>query len=244
MKKLFGTTLLLAILIVIGKAFIIKWSAEDFSSLLVNLLTECLSVLVTVFIIDNIMKKRELAERKRLDQMEKDEYKRILSGVLGNRLRTLFTEISGIYLNFVLKEPATLSVDIDLKDYQVAIIKLLNELDSHVVAGFRSKPITCYIVNPEKISVPDEQIIKYQQFCEFIFKNQIQSQIDKFIQRYISILTDDMKISIYTIENSIANFIFVTPLQHGHEAPMPTTIEDIDILKSEFKKIGGSLLDI
>ena len=227
-----------------AKALIFKWSVEDFSSLLINLLTECVSVLVTVFIIDNIMKKREVVEQKKLEQFKKDEYKRILSGVLGNRLRSLFIEISSVYLNFVLKEPATLSSDLDLKDYQVAIIKLLNELDLHVGAGFRSRPIKCYIVNTERLSVPNEQIIDYQQFCESLFKKKIQLEIDKFIQRYISILTEDMKISIYTIENSIANFIFVTPLQHGHKAPIPTTSDDMVILKSEFRKIGGSLLDL
>ncbi|MHA0855902.1 hypothetical protein [Paenibacillus sp. CMAA1364] len=245
MKNSFWIIAVAAISIVIVKTrFISSWTIQDTDSLLGSLLTELISIFITVFLIDRIVKRAEVKKQTKLKEQMEEEYKDLISGVLGNRLRRLFTEVSTVYMNFVLKKPAELSKDIKLHEYKDIIVEILNDLDKHVAAGFRSKPISCYIVDESKMTIPNESIINYQEFCEYIFKAKIQTVIDGFIQRYISVLPEDLKISIYTIENSIDDFVFITPLRIGHKAPMPTTSEDILALKKEFKRIGDSLLDI
>lgn len=245
MKKIFWIIAVTAISIVLAKTvFISPWTIQDTDSLLGNLLTELISIFITVFLIDRIVKEAEIKKQNEMKKKTEEEYRNLISSVLDNRLRWLFLEISTVYLNFVLKEPAELSREIKLQDYKDNIEGILRNLDKHVIAGFRSKPIKCYIVNENKLKIPDESIVNYQEFCEFIFKSKIQTVIDRFVQRYISVLPEDLKISIYTIENSIDNFVFITPLKMGHKAPMPTTPEDLLTLKHEFKRIGESLLDI
>lgn len=224
--------------------FISQWEIEDTTSLILSLITECVSILITVFIIDAILKREERLRQVRLEQEKQDEYKRIIGNVLGNRLKDLFREISTTYLNFVLKEPAHLSPELNFKDYKDRIEEVLQDIDSLVVAGFRSKPVKFFLVNTKQLSIPEEQILDYQRYCEVLFKQKIQGVIDEFIQRYVSILPDDLRIQIYIIENSIADFIFVTPLQLGHNAPMPTRPDDIIELKRELTKIGESLIGI
>jgi hypothetical protein len=224
--------------------FFLGWEESDFSSVCINLATESIGILITIFIINKVLENQKRKDEAKAKSHYDEEYKMLISNVLGNRLKRLFIEISSVYINFIQKEPLTTKSELTLKKYKIGIEDVLSKLDDYIIAGFRSTSISCYIVDEKNVSIPKEQIIGYQEFCEGIFKAKVEHVISEFVQRYISVLPNDLRLSIYTIENSIDTWIFHTALGKGLKAPMPTSAEDIAELKIEFKKIGEELIKI
>lgn len=227
------------------KIFVLGYSDEDTDTTIINLITECISVFITVVIINKIIEKDKAERKAREEAVKKAEYNKTISEVLGNSLTELFGEIFSVYTAFILKEPVSFSGDFSLQNQKEEIERIMENIDDYVNTEFRSKPIKFYLINIKKLTFPNkEQIIEYQEFCERLFKPKILNLIGNFINRYISILPEDLRLSIYTIENSVKSTIFWTPLQFGLSSPINTTQNDIDELKKQLIIIGIALIDI
>lgn len=215
------------------------------SGLVLNLITEVISILITILIVDVLIKRQEKKEQEKEEALRKREHEKLIKEVLGNKLKDLFKELSSIYINFVTKKPLKLSKEeFESKSFvghKNAIIEILDNLDDYIDSDFRSKPVRTLLA----LGGLSEGTYSYQIFCRRFFKAKIEHVIGKFIERYISILPDDLRISLYKIENAIDDFVFITLEDIGLEdRPMPTSEQDITNLKEQLLIIGSELLYI
>lgn len=219
-----------------------------FNGLILNLSTDAISILITVLIVDQLLKKQERKEEKKVAEQRRIDQERLIKEIIGNSLVNLFSELSSVYINFVTKEPLiTKKENKNFENHEKAIIDIIDNIDEYVGAEFRSYPVKTIIVDASKLSegFPVERIISYQEFCSGVFKSKVNFIIEGFITRYISILPDDLRKALYRIENVIGDFVFVTFYELGFKnQPMPTTENDIEKLKEQLLIIGEDLLYI
>ncbi|WP_017756801.1 hypothetical protein [Calidifontibacillus oryziterrae] len=219
------------------------------NGIVINLITDGINIVITVLLIDTLMKRHEKAQDKKRSMQKKKEQERLINEIMGNRLSNLFSELSVVYINFIYKKPLHYSeeeMNDIFKKHKEAIDDIIGNVDKYVGAGFRSAPVRTLIIDKNNLSNVnyDETIMSYQDFCYRVFKGKFDYVISGFIRRYISILPEDLRVSIYKIENSIDDFVFVTLLERGLVGPLPTTEEDIVDLKRQLLIIGNELLNI
>ncbi|PHF10407.1 hypothetical protein COF84_27205 [Bacillus wiedmannii] len=237
MKKLIGYTVGIIILLsVIEYVFLSGFDKSAFSTININLITNGLSVLVTVLIVDKLLKKQQEKENEQL-------FKKVSS----NEYRKFISEISNVYIAFVTKKTITTHGYVaGINDYKVSIEEIIKHMDTYIKAGFRSVPVKVNIVDLKNLEQTfNDQSMSYQVFCEGVFKPKIKHHINQLLNRYISVLPESVRNSILTIENSLDEMIFITPLGLiGNEQPLPTTPEDIIELKKNLEIIGEELLKL
>lgn len=234
-KLLFGTLVSIVCLIVIQHLLLTGFDKSFGSSLVANLMIEGISILVTVFIISILLKKHE--EQKEM---------RTINDLIGNKLKLYFCEISGIYINFIKKEPMAISGEnIKLKHFAEDIKNIVHNIDGFVVADFQNTPVRFHFYNGKDLNgIFHLNEIDYQNFCENAFKPKIRWAIGELIHQYISIMPDGLRKSVYSIENAISSVAFETPLQYGIQAPIPVDKGNMTKLKKELLIIGNELLNI
>lgn len=213
--------------------------------LILNLTTEAISILITVLIVDKLLRKQQEKEQAKITKIEKESHEKLIKEIIGNNLTKLFSELSSVYVNFVTKKLLiTTKEDQNFSGHERAILDVIENIDDYVRAGFRSKPIKTIFADPSKMNegISGEQLISYQVYCSGVFRSKIEHVIEKFVGRYISILPDDLRKALYRIENSVGDFVFVTVHELGFKnTPMPTREEDIKQLKKQFLIIGQEL---
>lgn len=86
-------------------------------------------------------------------------------------------------------------------------------------------------LNPYDIWSPIYQDIDYDDFCENYFKNGINSNIKDFLNKYITILPSDIRISIFSIIDELSSPIFTPPKKIGIKLHKDNTKIDTDSFK-------------
>lgn len=247
-KKVFFPGIFVIFTAICLKYFLLEqYNVDFFESIVVNVITETISIIVTVVIIGSIIKKEEEKEKIKKEQKKAEEYNYILKDVIGNRLSQLYNELSSTYINFVTKEPLQYGSEGPNMDYaHRAIIDIVGNIDTHVGSDFRSKHVRTIIANKEPLKeMSREQIITYQNFCYGVFKSKYKYHLDKFIQQYISILPENLRLNIYSMENSVNSFVFITMIElTGQEFEMPTSEQEQLEIKHNLTSIGENLIEI
>jgi|SRR5690625_10365 len=247
-KIIFPGIIILLIALGIKHTVLSGFNMEFYEGLITNIVTEIVSIILTVVIIGNLIKKEEEKEKLSKEKLEKEEYDQLIKNVLGNQLSKLYQELSSTYINFVAKEPLQFGpTGPNFEETDNAIKQLIENIDSYVDKDFRKKEIRAFITEEKEPlrKIPTEQTISYQRFCLGIFRAKFEYHIDNFIQRYISVLPEDIRLTLYKMENSIKDFIFVTPLEFtGEEVQMPTNKQDQEKIKNHLLIIGNGLNDI
>jgi hypothetical protein len=246
LKLMLYVAVAVVILGLIKQYLLAGFKDEFFDSFIINLITDSLSILITVLLVGELIKKQEQKEKVEEITRQKKEQEKLINEIMGNRLSKLFNEICSVYINFVLKKPlTTYKRQATYSDRRKAIESIIGNIDNYVVAGFRSKHIETVIVDVKNQLKHVERHIPFQEYCHGVFKSKINYVIGKFVERYISILPDDLRKAIYKIENAIDDFVFVTLYELGFpNTPMPTSDEDILKLKKQLLIIGEQLLYI
>lgn len=225
---------ILIISLLLQKLFLNGFDNNFYNGIVVNAIIETISVVVTVTLINALLKKEE-----------KEKYDNLIKNTLRNQLIKLYSELSGVYINFVQKEPLKHgSEGPDIKNNNEAIQRIIKNIDDYVNDEFTEKNIKTFIANPEypMRKAPEEKVISYQKFCYYFFKPKFQNLIDNYMQKYFKILPTDLMITIYKMENSIKDFSFVTIYEaSGKEEEMKVSEDDLENIKKHLLIIAKSL---
>src|SRR5699024_10521270 len=127
-----------------------------------------------------------------------------------------------------------------------AIKNIIENIDKYIGDDFRREKVKTIIADEKPLkTMPTEQIISYQRFCLAVFRAKFENQLNNFIKRYISILPEDLRMNIYSMENSINAFVFITMMElTGQEIEMSTNEYDQKELKRNLLIMGECLIEI
>lgn len=192
-----------------------------------NIIITILGLLLSISIIDKLLKRKKLLDDKS-----------VIKDILGNKYQEFVSEISNIFLYYVLKESPSLEGGITIVTFNKLINEVILNLDDYVNEVFIFKPIKTMSFNPDNIWNPTYQEIDYHDFCEQYFKNGINNIIKDFLGKYITILPPDIRISIFTIKDELSSLVFTSPKTLGIQLNKNNIKVDIDSLKIVIKKIG------
>ncbi|MGM7723739.1 hypothetical protein [Metabacillus sp. Hm71] len=214
--------------------FISGFQKDDASSLLINLVTEFLSVLMTVIVIEKLIEKQKT--KQEIEHMKK---------IIGNQYDLFLNGIIRRYIQFITKNPANMTFK---KEETVKYLtETINKMDKYIDEEFSIKGVNQMILNPADIFNPIRNTVPYQKFCEEDFKKWISIQINEFTIKYISLLPQEVSSAIFTIENRLRDDTLATFYQHGQNVQMKFSSKEhadryVQEVRQSLKEIGQSLL--
>ncbi|WP_310876546.1 hypothetical protein [Priestia megaterium] len=199
--------------------------SEFWFSLIPNFIADAISVLLSAYVITRLIQKGE--ERRAKEKVYK---------ALGKRLDALNTKVAEKYIHFITKKPTKESeqgLTNQVKD-------LSNNIELYVTSNFVREEIKVFSYNPSQptdiFNSVTEEMWSYQKFCYF-FKKQLKESLDEFINRYISLLPEDLRENLFIIDDLLMTGIFVTPLEFGVELD----ISNAQIKEEDFQKVLSEL---
>ncbi|MEK5238064.1 hypothetical protein NST99_20430 [Paenibacillus sp. FSL L8-0470] len=194
MKKkivlIFGAVFLLAACVQF--LFLDGFEMSDMKSLNINVMVSILSILATVIIIDNLVKKHET--KKRLE----DYY-----SILGRSHDVFFNKLKQPYIQIITKEPKEIELD-----------ELLRDLSVYIDGDFIRKKIKVLHLNPTSIFESKEIEIGYFEFLTG-FKKTIDHEITLYLNRYASIIPTEVMNHICKISEILKDNMLVSPSDFG-----------------------------
>lgn len=197
------------------------------SALIPNIIITILGLLLSITILDKLLKRKKLLDDRS-----------VIQDILGNQYQDFVSEISNIFLYYVLKEPPSLVGGITIEAFNKATNKVILNLDDYVDKEFILKPIKIMSFNPSDIWNPVYQEIDYYEFCEQYFKNTINDNITDFLGKYITILPSDIRISIFIILDELNSPTFTSPKKFGIKLDRNNTKLDANPSKEVIKNIA------
>lgn len=203
-----GLFVMLGIAMLTQGLFLGGFKEEFFQSLVPNIITEVLGIIITLLFVENLL---EIRQRK--------EETRVLREIIGIQYETFLTSLTNIYLHFVIKTHTTFDSKDGpkIEDYKDILLMTIENIADYVNDDFVKKPIEILQImpDPQKLFTTNSIFVDYQIFCEDQFKKPTNNLINQFMSQYMAVIPVEIKNSIFRISDRLRSNILVTPRQHG-----------------------------
>lgn len=199
------------------------------SSLMPNFTITLVGIFISVFVIDKLLEK---------DRIKKS--KDTIINALDNQYQEFVMKLSLDLLTFVLKHSPQFDINSPIGSLNEVTTKIINNSEEYIKSDFFKKDYTISIPNSNNYFKPISHQMNYQDYCE-IFKSNMNNQISEFLNRYISILPEDIKISILIISNQLKSGLLQTGKQFGIVIDMTNAEFDLEKYTKVIKKIAIEL---
>lgn len=223
----FKIVLLIIFACIIGISFLLQifvlggFSKSEITSVNINLMVSLFSILATVFLVDELIKKHN--SRKRMAQY---------LSILRNNHKALANRLSIAFINLVTKDPVA-------KD----LSQVLENLENYIGSNFISKPVKIIVQNPYDLLTPISKEVDYYTQC-YRFKVTVRNEITEYLQRFASILPSEVFEVLLTIDDLLKDNMMSTP--NDHNITLNTPLSSINFNPDDFvtiySKIGGEIL--
>ncbi|MEC0668520.1 hypothetical protein P8864_22045 [Priestia flexa] len=227
---------LLIVLFTVGVALIMLLLQMVFSdvnaefglSLIPNFIADMIGILISSYIIAVLLQRSE--EKKTKEKVYK---------MLGRKHLTMVDIMAQKYVHFITKNPCSVKGDESIahQDLIEQVRNVRENISQYVQDDFLRKNVKVLAIgqagNYKSIfDMFEEQMWSHQQFCHH-FKHEMKNLLNLFISKYISVLPDDLREILFSIEDLMESGAFVTPLDHGINMQM----NNVDFKKEDFINI-------
>lgn len=191
MKKIiFGLILAFIAFLSIQYFLLSGFNLATAEGIIINLISDVLSIAATLFIIDKLLQKNQ----------ESNQMKRYLN-TLEKRHEVLVTQLINYFNHFVTK-------DSKIRDIEDVLLNI----DDYITSDFLRTSYKTLTFNPNDIFNPIENQISYMVFVEKYFKQRIEETISQYLSRYISIMPPEVTTSLFKIDDLLKSNVLVTPI--------------------------------
>lgn len=204
--------------------------------MLLNLITDILMMVVTVFILERLIR----------EHYKQEERKKYLN-TLGSRHESLAAKLEYSYLHFVTKVPSQFFPRNEDRRKDTKLVDVTNGLENFVTKDFTKRNYKVNLLDPYDITKVHTGEVSYQLFLKHEFRDKILQMTKEYTNRYIAILPKDILESLFKIEDLLNSGLFAVPEDHGLNADLSNAkfgIEAIQQMIDSLEKIGKEIIKI
>jgi len=204
-------------------------------SLIPNVIIDCLFILIASYFIAFLLQK---SQEKRV---KNKVYK-----MLGKRYEKMIMNIAKDYITFLTKKPSKIADDIfNMADIKRQLKGIYTNTQDYVKSDFLRSGIDVNIVdNTIKTGNIFDNVKEtkwsVQQYT-YYFKQKNSKEIDEFISKYISVLPDELRESLFRIEDTLQSGIFTTGIEFGLTIDTSNAVFSPDEFALVFKELGEDI---
>ncbi len=217
---------------------------QDFwMSLIPNFIADTINIVLTAYVITYLLRKGE--EKRAKDKVNK---------MLGKRYNNMIQAICINYIHFTTKPVEHLDVSeqhLLSARKNIAVLKrelqeVIDDIDRFINKDFiihSSNVRVKHSTGPSMYKYFDEFWDHYQ--FAYFFKSLAKNDLDKFTSKYISVLPDDLKENLFSLEDMFLDeSVFLTPIEHGTgmQEISPTSKDNLEHHKEVLKEMGIILM--
>lgn len=213
--------------------FALGFNMEFVGALAPNITTTFLELVITILLVDKL-----------LDIHKRKEERKVFKETIGRQYIAFVQVLSVQFINLVTKRPASFRGEPFKNEHiKQQIEGILNSLDSYIDENWFRQPIQVLIPNSNELKW-SEQLVDYQVYMERFFKERLNKEITEFLGRFITILPDEIKLSIFKISDLLKSNLLVTPLQYGLKISMNNTRFEPNDIKMIMSDIGNEVIKL
>lgn len=208
-----------------------------FEGMLLNLISEVIVLIATVFILERLIKKHHIRMTKQ------EESKKYLTN-LSSKHDSLAAKLEQAYIHYVTKDPAEFYPDDERRKRSKRLVEVVDDLDSFITDDFLRREYNVIIVNPYYPTQAQNVSMEYERFFITQFRNKILEYTEAFTRRYMVLIPEEILASIFLIEDTLNDAIFAVPSDHGLKIDISTVSLDKERMKTKLKIIGEEIINI
>ncbi|MFP3918549.1 hypothetical protein U5N28_12130, partial [Lysinibacillus telephonicus] len=209
---------------------------DFWESLIPNVIIDMLGILITSYIISYLfLSSQEIKAKEKVHRM------------LGKRYEEMVMNLARDYITFLSKKPATVEKDIFNMESIIPQIKEINSnINNYIKEDFLKKGVSIIefdnsIRSNSTLGKIRKKELTVQQYT-YYFKKKNLSELDAFISKYLSVLPDDLRESIFRIEDLLKSGIFSTGIEVGIVLDTSEAKFDVKDFSNVFLNLGEEIL--
>ncbi|MGF2617749.1 hypothetical protein FZC84_11975 [Rossellomorea vietnamensis] len=228
--------LLISIILLSFQAGFANLDREFWLSFIPNLITDLVGIIIAVFIINIILNRRQ-------ERQEKAKTYRMM----GNRYEQLIIQMVKLYISAISRKPfVTGREEITITKIKSMLEETIGDINFQIDENFFTKPIEVLIFheNMTTNNVFDkfrDHYVDRIDFTEYI-KREIQGSLDNFINRYISILPQDLKELLFSLEDLTSGNMFLNPKKLNPQMNPSNINFDPEVFRNFYRDFGEVLM--
>ncbi|WP_078430472.1 hypothetical protein [Alkalihalobacterium alkalinitrilicum] len=229
MKIKLGIILVVCLSITLFIQFMLyNFNEEFYQGLIVSLIVEIVGIIAVVYLIDQLIKRHEEESKwETFNHLTRLKYKYFVQKLAQN------------YVHVIKKKPPN---GLEVKDEELH--EIIDNINKYIGPNFVNEKILVYKFNPSNIYEPLNEYWNYSKFV-FSIKREMNEEITKFLNRYLTLLPVEIRDSIYTIDDLLLNGVFFSTFEIGYDIVGNGNVQiNEEHFKEAYKNLGIEILNL
>ncbi|WLR44117.1 hypothetical protein LC087_08525 [Bacillus carboniphilus] len=204
-------------------------------SFIPSIIIDGIFILIASYLISYLLKKNE--KRKTKEKVYR---------MLGTRYEIMIMNFAKDYITYITKEPSEVSKGINnIQGIKSQVKSINSDLDNYVQADFFKKGIKVLLLD-NRINTGNifdnfrEQVWSVPQYTNY-FKQRHSKEIDAFINRYISVIPEELRERLFKVEDTLQSEVFTTGSEHGLPIDLSKATFNLKDLSKSIGELGQDI---